>query len=234
MKRFVAKRLAMVLCISGLVAGVMNLGGLKADKGDEGRLTNGKKNSGNPNRGGNGWINLPYLKGLAKLDQDAGKKLFNGLKALHDQKGCSGDYTAGASFVIEGMDAYVAGTLITKGSPTVQVSPGQYGWEAIITGPFEMEVDPLVIQKEHNYLGAFMPFAGKGAVIRISCAGLKDIYVSVEDEQVQLNWKGLLALADSGFTRITFEGYTSDGDVFEMEFYTEIGYGKTKVRFGRP
>jgi len=207
---------------------------LRADPGAKGNLSNFQAGEGTPTRGESGWINLPYLGGVTRLKASDGKPLFEGMAKL-DQAGLLPDRkgTGGASFVLEGADAYMVSSLIYAGNPVVTLTSIPGGWQAIVSGPFSGAVDPIMIRPKFNNLGFFLPSAMDGAVMRISTPGLPSLYGLVDGAHLLLSWQALVNLSQQGNHEITLEAYSSQAGYFRVKIYCSQATGALDLTFGK-
>ena len=217
-----------------LVLGGAALFTLRADSGSKGDLSHFQAGEGTPTRGESGWVNLPYLGGLTRLKASEGKLLFEGMANLYAEGLLpKGDGTAGASFVLEGTDAYLAPSLVFSGSPVVTVTALPKGWQALFFGPFAASVDPLLVKPTRNNLGFFMPTSLDGAVMRLSTPGLPSLYALVDGHNLLLSWQALVNLALEGHHQVTFEAYSTQAGYFKAVIDCSKYTGALVVTFGK-
>ncbi len=226
-----------VLLFSAFLA--LALGGaaifsLRADPGAKGDLSNFQAGEGTPTRGESGWVNLPYLGGVTKLKASEGKLLFQGMARLYGEGLLpEGDGTAGASFVLEGADAYLAPSLVLTGTPVVTVTALPQGWQALFFGGCSVSVDPSLVRPTKNNLGFFMPTGLDGAILRISTPGLPSLYGLVDGHNLLLSWQAFVNLAKEGNREITFEAYSTQVGYFRAVFDCNRLTGALVVTFGK-
>ena len=217
----------------GLVFGGAAFFSLRADPGSSGDLSNFQAGEGTPTRGESGWVNLPYLGGVTKLKASEGKILFEGMAKLYQEgllpqtKG-----TAGASFVLEGADAYMAPSLVFSGTPVVTITALPSGWQALFFGPFAASIDPVLVRPTQNNLGFFMPSALDGAIIRFSTPGLPSLYGLVDGHDLLLSWQALVNLAKEGSHEVTMEAFSTQAGYFKAVIDSSKYTGSLVVTFG--
>ncbi len=217
-----------------LALGGAALFSLRADPGAKGDLSNFQAGEGTPTRGESGWVNLPYLGGVTRLKATDGKILFDGMAQLYTEGFLpKGDGTGGASFVLEGTDAYLAPSLVFSGNPTVTVTALPTGWQALFFGPFGASVDPLLVKPTRNNLGFYMPSSLDGAILRISTPGLPSLYGLVDGHNLLLSWQALVNLALEGNHQVTFEAYSNQAGYFKAVIDCSKYTGSLVVTFGK-
>lgn len=225
----------MLAGVATLVLGSLAVLPLLAD--DSSKLPSLQAGSGTPTRGESGWINLPHLRGLQRLDRLEGESLFRDIKSLHDHLGIlRSDPTAGAAFVVEGWDAYLAPCMVVRGIPEVSIaSLGDWGWQAVLSGAFLARMESGMIRPASNDIGVVFPRQMVGAVVKVTGEGLgedEDLYFLLDSEQLLLSWQAIVNLAGTGVSPVRIEGVSLEGDHFRMALRCLPGDTCLEVLFG--